>query len=290
MKLLITGASSTLAARLVTLLLVRGPFSFRLLVHRAEVKIKACETVFGDMNDPESLDRACQGMDGVLHLAALTHSCDSAEYFRVNLEGTQNLIKACRKNNVKRLVFISSAAASPDAGAYGLSKLQSEDLICSSGLEWMILRPSEVYGPQMKEGIGTLISWVKKLKVIPVIGDGSYCLSPVHIDDVVDAMAQVVSKPDLINQKLNLCGPEMIPFDALIDRLSKYMGVRRHKIYIPLWIARLGVSATSFLQLSSFTPDQISRMLCRKDQSISQTSALISYSPRKLEMGLSEYL
>ena len=290
MKLLITGASSVLASRLVAVLLERGKFSLRLLEHRSLARIESCETISGDMTDPESLDRACQGMDGVLHLAALTHSCNNAEYFRVNREGTQNLINACKRKNVRRFVFISSVAASEDGGAYGLSKLESEDRVCESGLQWIILRPSEVYGPQMKEGIGELISWVKNLKFIPVVGDGSYCMSPVYIDDVVEAIAQIVMNPDLINQKLNLCGPEIIPFREVIDRLSRFLEVRRNKIFIPVWIARLGVSLASLMKLGSFTPDQIPRLLCRKDQDISQTATVISYSPRKLEEGLREYL
>ena len=290
MKILITGASSILASRLVALLLESGKFSLRLLEHRSVASIESCETISGDITDPESLDRACQGMDGVLHLAALTHSCNNAEYFRVNREGTQNLINACKRKNVRRFVFISSVAASEDGGAYGLSKLESEDRVCESGLQWIILRPSEVYGPQMKEGIGELISWVKNLKFIPVVGDGSYCMSPVYIDDVVEAIAQIVMDPDLINQKLNLCGPEIIPFREVIDRLSRFLEVRRNKIFIPIWIAKLGVSLASLMKLGSFTPDQIPRLLCRKDQDISQTATLIPYSPRKLEEGLREYL
>ena len=74
MKILITGASSILASRLVALLLESGKFSLRLLEHRSVASIESCETISGDITDPESLDRACQGMDGVLHLAALTHS------------------------------------------------------------------------------------------------------------------------------------------------------------------------------------------------------------------------
>ncbi len=288
-KLLITGASSVLAAGLVALLRERGEFSFRLLVHRAPVTTESCETVFGDLNDPESLDRACQGMDTVVHLAALTHSCDTAKYFRVNREGTRNLINACKKNAVQRFVFISSAAASRDGGAYALSKLESEELVCESGLQWIILRPSEVYGPQMKEGIGKLIAWVRNLKIIPVIGEGSYCLSPVYIDDVVEAMARVVLKPSLKNRKLNLCGPEVIPFKEIINRLSRYLQVRRYKIFIPVWIARLGIALASSLKPGSFSPDQIPRLLCSKQLDITEASTLISYCPRKLEEGLAAY-
>lgn len=290
MKLLITGASSALASKLVALLLESDKFSFRLLKHHSEVKIGSCETVSGDMNDVESLARACEGMDGIVHLAALTHSCDEEKYFRVNREGTKNLINACQRSNVRRFIFISSATASADGGAYGLSKLDAEELVCKSGLEWNILRLSEVYGPQMDEGIAKLISWVKNLHVIPVIGNGSYFMSPVYIDDVVEAMAQVVMNPNLASQKLNLCGPEIISFKDMIDRLSRFLKVRRRKIFIPVWIAKLGVLLASRLSLGSFTPDQIPRLLCKKEGDISQTSKLIPYSPRKLEEGLRKYL
>jgi nucleoside-diphosphate-sugar epimerase len=290
MKLLITGASSDLASKLVAVLIDSGKFSISLLEHRSEVRVDSCKTVSGDMNDLGSLDHACQGVDEVLHLAALTHSCNSSEYFKVNRDGTQNLITACKRNNVTRFTFVSSMAACNDSGAYGLSKLEAEELVCKSGLEWNILRPSEVYGPQMKEGIGKLISWVEHLLFIPVIGDGSYCLSPVYIDDVVEAMAQVVMSPDLTSQILNLCGPEMISFKEMIDRLSQFLQVRRHKIFIPISIAKLGVSLASLMKVGSFTPDQIPRLLCSKNQDISQTSTMISYSPRKLEEGLKAYL
>ena len=290
MNLLITGASSALASRLVSLLLESGNFTFRLLENRSPARMDACETVSGNLNDPDSLDRACQKMDGVLHLAALAHSRNDAEYFRVNLEGTQNLINSCKRNAVRRFIYISSVAGSRDGGAYGLSKLESEELIHKSGLQWIILRPSEVYGPQMEEGIGKLIKWVISLKFIPVVGDGSYCMSPVYIDDVVEAMAQVVMNPSLKNQTLNLCGPEKIPFVEVIDQLSKYFKVRRYKIFVPIWVAKLVVALASLFRLGSFTPDQIPRLLCKKDQDISQTSTLISYFPRKLEEGLRDYL
>ena len=290
MRVLITGASSVLACKLVALLLEREKISIRLLEYRSPARMESCETVSGDMDDPESLNRACQGVDEVLHLAALTHSSNDSEYFKVNREGTQNLIDACKKNNVRRFIFISSMAAKKNGGAYGLSKLASEALVIESGLQWVILRPAEVYGPKMNEGIGQLITWVKKFKIIPVIGDGSYSLSPVYIDDVVEAMARVMNNPDLINQKFDLCGPELIPFRTLIDRLARYLGVRRNKIFIPVWVAKLGVLLASLMKVGSFTPDQIPRLICGKDRDATQNTILTSYSPRKFEDGLREYL
>jgi hypothetical protein len=107
---------------------------------------------------------------------------------------------------------------------------------------------------------------------------------------VVGAMAQVVMNSKLINQKLNLCGPEKIPFEEVIDRLVKCLGCPGHKVYIPVWLAKWGVSLASLIKIGSFIPDQIPRLLCSKNLDISKTSALISYFPRKLEEGLRRYL
>ena len=62
---------------------------------------RATEWVQGDVNDPETLVRACEGADPVLHMAAVTHARRTADYFRVNITGTANLIDAARRAGVR---------------------------------------------------------------------------------------------------------------------------------------------------------------------------------------------
>ena len=201
MNLLITGASSTLGKNLASELLKIGKFSIRLLEHHSSVSNEHCEVFKGDLQNIDNLINACAGMDTVIHLAALTHSQSSKAYFNVNVAGTENLLTACQKHNVRRFIFVSSSAASKKGGEYGVSKLRCEERVQNSSLDWVILRPSEIYGPNMEEGIGKLISWIKKFPVIPVIGDGSYFLSPVYVDDIVHVMVKII-KNDLKNRIL----------------------------------------------------------------------------------------
>ena len=237
MKILITGASSTLGKILTVKLLKKKQLSIRLLEHRSPVCRENCEIFQGDLQVINSLGRACSEVDTVVHLAALTHSSSGKEYFQINEEGTKNLIAACRKNNVRRFIFVSSAAASEEGGDYGLSKLRCEEWVRKSGFDWVILRPSEVYGMKMEEGIGKLVAWVEKYPIIPVIGDGSCFLSPVSVDDVVKVMVEILRDDSIKKETLNLCGPEKMTMNELIDRLAEIQ-----KVQIKKYFYRFGLS------------------------------------------------
>jgi nucleoside-diphosphate-sugar epimerase len=287
MKILITGASSTLGNNLTSELLKTEQFSIRLLKHKSSVRIENCEVFQGDIQDIDSLTKACSDIDTVVHLAAITHSSSGKAYFEINEDGTKSLIAACKEKNVRRFVFVSSAAASEEGGDYGVSKLRCEELVRKSGLDWVILRPSEVYGVKMEEGIGKLIAWVEKFPIIPVIGDGSYFLSPVSVDDVVQVIAEILRDDSVKRETLNLCGPEKMTMTELIDRLARIQKVKVRKIFLPIWFVRLGITVLSIFNSSLAFSDQIPRLLCRKDQSIDKTQAIIAYNPRKIEEVLS---
>ena len=285
MKILITGASSTLGKNLTVKLLKTKQFLIRLLEHRLPVCRENCEVFQGDLQVIDSLGRACSQVDTVVHLAALTHSSSEKEYFEINEKGTKNLIAACKKNNVRRFIFVSSVAASEEGGDYGVSKLRCEEWVSKSGLDWVILRPSEVYGMKMEEGIGKLVTWVEKFPIIPVIGDGSYFLSPVSVDDVVKVMMEILRDDSIKKETLNLCGPEKMTMNELIDRLAEIQKVQIKKIFLPIWFVRLGIGVLSFFKSSLAFSDQIPRLLCRKDQSIDKTQEIVSYNPKKIEEG-----
>jgi nucleoside-diphosphate-sugar epimerase len=286
MKILITGASSTLGKNLTSELLKTGQFSIRLLEHRSPVLKESCEVFQGSLHGIDSLSKACSEVSTVFHLAALTHSSSGKAYFEINEEGTKNLIAACKKNNVRRFILVSSAAASEEGGDYGVSKLRCEELVKKSGIDWVILRPSEVYGVNMHEGIGKLVAWVKKFPIIPVIGDGSYFLSPVSVNDVVQVMVEILRNDSINNETLDLCGPEKMTMNELIDRLARIQKVKRKKIFLPIWLVKVGIGILSIFKSSFAFSDQIPRLLFRKDQSIDKTQAIVSYNPKKIEEGL----
>ncbi|MBL7020632.1 MAG: NAD-dependent epimerase/dehydratase family protein [Nitrospinaceae bacterium] len=289
MNILLTGASSGLGVALIRRLSNSPDLEIKAMVHRSLVNIDGCEARQGDLDKPELLARAVDGIDTVIHMAALTSSAQESEYFRTNVAGTQNLVDACVLAGVKRIIHISSRAASLDGGGYSRSKLEAEECVKKSGLQWLILRPSEVYGQGTGDTINRLIHWVRRYPLVPVIGTGQARLSPVYIDDLVSVIERLIFDGVLTSETILLAGPEDLTFDELVDRIAGYFGVRRFKLHLPAGLVKFAATVLSGMGMKILVPDQIPRLLCSKDQDISKTSALISYSPRKLEEGMAEY-
>jgi NADH dehydrogenase len=219
-------------------------------------------------------------------MAALTKSTRESDYFEVNVRGTRNLIDACLERRVKKIIYISSSSASLNGGGYSQSKLEAEQSIKKSGMKWLILRPSEVYGQRVGDSINRLIRWIQRYIFVPVIGAGTCKLSPVFIDDVVPAMALAIFNEELENETIVLAGPEELTYDDLVDRIATYFGVKRFKLYLPAGLIRFGITVMPKLGMDILVPDQISRLLCDKSFRIDLAKEKLDYSPRSLEEGI----
>lgn len=164
----------------------------------------------GDIRDTDLLNDAMKGMDGVIHLAAmwLLHCKDYPRTaFHVNIEGTFNVLEACVKNNIKRLVYSSSASVYGDAvevpmtekhpfdnrNFYGATKIAGEAM-CRAyydryGLEYVGLRYMNVFGPHQDQTAaytGVIPIMLNKIddKEQPVInGDGSQAYDFIDAED-----------------------------------------------------------------------------------------------------------
>ena len=165
----------------------------------------------GDICQPDILDAAMQGADYVIHLAALwllqCHEYPRAA-FDVNVAGTFNVLEACVKNKVKKLVYSSSASVYGDAVElpmtedhvynnrtfYGATKIAGEHM-CRAfyeryGLDYAGLRYMNVYGPR-QDYQGTYVAVMMKIldridagKQPIVYGDGSQSYDFVYVEDV----------------------------------------------------------------------------------------------------------
>ena len=281
-SLLVTGASSEMGGALIRQLLNNAGLKIRAMVHRSLVNVPGCEIRPGDLKNSGSLVRALSGVDTVVHMAASTKTHRESDYFETNVRGTQNLIDACLGSGVKKIIYISSLAASLSGGGYSRSKLEAEQCIKRSGMKWIILRPSEVYG-QRAGPINRLISWIQRCIFVPVIGSGQSKLSPVFIDDVVSTIALSIFNKEVESETIVLAGPEELTYDDLVDRIAIYFGVKRFKLHLPADLIKFGATVMSGLGINTLVPDQIPRLLCEKSYGIDLAREKLDYSPRSLE-------
>lgn len=168
----------------------------------------------GDILHPDILDAAMQGQDAVIHLAALwllhCHEYPQSA-FEVNIRGTFNVLEACRRHRIRRLVYSSSASVYGDAVTeimtedhpynnwtfYGATKIAGEHMLKAYhkryGLQGVGLRYMNVYGPR-QDYRGAYIAVMMKIldgvdrnQQPKVFGDGSQAYDFVHVADVARA-------------------------------------------------------------------------------------------------------
>lgn len=248
MKILVTGAGGFIGLRLLKRLLSDGHDVVAMVrVVRGELKLPRAglTVVTGDMTDSASLDRATAGCDVVVHLANATSVTDWARARAVNVDGTRALIAACQRAGVNRLVFTSTISALREhRGPYGQTKLEAEVIVRQSGLPFVILRPSLVYGGHDVGLVSNLVAYLRGLPFMPVIGDGKIELDPVHLDDVNEVISQCLTRDDVLGKAYDVLGPDRVTFNGFLDKLSAEIGIKKPYLYLPggpmLLAARVG--------------------------------------------------
>ncbi|WP_437777436.1 NAD-dependent epimerase/dehydratase family protein [Sorangium sp. So ce1097] len=209
MKVLVTGASGFLGSHVAEQLVQEGHGVVALVRRSSSTKflssLRGVELAYGAIEDAESVRRAVvdAGVDAIVHSAGLVKARDEAEFFRVNVGGTRNMLDAAKAApSLKRFVFVSSLAAigpsldgrpvAPDARPapvtrYGRSKLEAERLVLAEkdALPVVVLRPPMIYGPRDQESFAFFQSVARRF--LPMLGDGRNTLSVIYASDAAAA-------------------------------------------------------------------------------------------------------
>ncbi len=199
-RLALTGATGFVGSTALDEALAQG-HDLRALTRRPQPDRDSVTWVEGTLNDAQTLESLCEGMDAVIHVAGLTNTPDPAEFERANVVGTANMIAAARAVGVERFVFVSSLSArEPDLSAYGASKARAEELVQDSGLIWTIVRPPAVYGPRDVDMFELFRS--AKMGLVPLPPGGGTSL--IHAQDLAKLLIALADThgPKLLFQKV----------------------------------------------------------------------------------------
>ena len=199
------------------------------------------EVVFGDIGDRILLQRAMKDCSAVIHAAAVLESSDKNRMEEVNVDGTKNTVEAAIVNNIKKFIFISSLDVLLEPrNDYAESKLKAEKIVNDSSISsFFILRPSIIYGGGDNKNISTIIDMVRKFLIVPIIGRGTFRWQPVYVEDLAELIVNIVQNEGSGRNLINFTGPSTISFTEMVDVISEELGVKRHKIYIPLSIMKI---------------------------------------------------
>jgi nucleoside-diphosphate-sugar epimerase len=255
----VTGGSSQLGQHVLRNLMSR--MRILAVVHRHKIDVPGAEIelLHGGLEETVRNPTTLQRAQVVLHLAAVTHSDDPSEYLRVNAELTKQLVSVCGPS--QHFVYVSTVCAHPDGGPYGKSKWLAEETVRSSGLNYTIIRPAEIYGSKGDEGIDALIALARKVHVLPDFRHrGSIEYAPISAQEAGCFIAEATVYRRYTGQTYTLCADHSCVAPEMARGLRNSV---RPLFVVPVPIMMLRLAKAVGLPLP-FRRDQIDRLVLPK--------------------------
>jgi uncharacterized protein YbjT (DUF2867 family) len=264
MTVLVTGATGFVGPHVVHALRARER-PVRALVREpsktSRLTAWGVELARGDVTDPSSLRSAVAGVDTVIHLVAII-SGKPGDFERIMAQGTRDLVAAAQEAGVRRFILASALGldeSTKDAVPYYRAKWAMETAVKESGLEYVIFRPSFVFG---KDGgaLPTFVRLARLAPVTPVVGSGAQRLQPIWVEDVAEYFARAVDEPAVANRTFEVGGPDAPTWNEFWDLLKRTLGARRPSIHVPVGFMKLPATLLERLPGAPVTRDQLTML------------------------------
>lgn len=267
MRVLVTGGTGLIGRHAVARLQARG-HAVRVLSRRACPDVPLLrglpvEFVQGDVRDPTTLDAACAGCDAVV----LSHQFPrfpvenqrrNETFDAVDRQGTTHCVQAAQANGVRRLVYVSgSALSAPNPDHPGIrAKRAAEQAVLSSGISAVSLRVNVVYAADDPR-FARYARWAQRLPFVVVLGDGRNRCAPIAVEDVAEAIASAVERPE-VTGVLSVCGPQEVSWRQFLQRVGEAAaGAPRCAVHIPRWALWLAGALGERLPRPLFSRDAV---------------------------------
>jgi uncharacterized protein YbjT (DUF2867 family) len=218
--------------------LIRDPAKAALALGQLPVEFRV-----GDVRDASALRGSLNGCGAVVHLAAIAIEKKTEKYVETNTAATERLISAARAENVERIVFMSqNGADSRSKHPFLHSKGVAQDSIRTSGLQWTVLRPSVIFGPEDEfvNVLGRLIRLSPRF--FPLPNGGAARFQPIAVDDVARVVRLSLEKKETVRQSYDLGGPAALSLRDMTERILVAMGTTRTLVSVPIKVLRPIVS------------------------------------------------
>jgi len=250
----LTGATGYTGARLLESLRQRGDEVDVLVRPRStstRVQALARRVVEGDLRDKDAAARLLEGVDSVVHVAAVYRTAGHPDsYYReVNVGGTERLLEAAARSGVRRFVHTSTVGvhghvAHPPADetaplapgdVYQATKAEAETLALDfhrrRSVPVTVVRPGAIYGP----GETRLLKLFRAIARgrYAIVGDGRSYYHPVFIDDLVQGFLLALDRPEAVGEAFLICGPAYLTQAELASLVARHTGGRVLPFRIP---------------------------------------------------------
>ena len=269
-RLLLTGATGFVGSAIQKRIVADGSYDLTIAVRNVNEQSDAVRIVkVDDLTTSTDWSDALKSVDVVVHTAARVHVMDDkstdplTEFRKVNVEGTLNLARQAADSGVKRFIFISSIKVNGEGtkigkpytegskpnptDPYGISKYEAEQgllkLAKTTPLEVVIIRPTLVYGENVKGNFHSLMKWTYKGIPLPIGGIKKNLRSLVYVDNLVDFIITCIEHKDAKNEVFLISDNDDISTAGLLEEISKGLGVKNKAVNIPVEFINTAASA-----------------------------------------------
>jgi nucleoside-diphosphate-sugar epimerase len=255
LKVLVTGGAGFLGQHLVAALQERGD-AVRVIdrpsPNTERLAEQGVEFYAGDICQPASLTDPMQGVDAVVHLAALSSVwAPMEEYHAINVTGTENVCRAALTAGVERLIHISSWTVygmgikhpadedfplTPLNEPYSVTKALGDRLvqrmILEDGLPATIIRPDTIFGPGDSVHVGRMSDRLRAGRTI-IVGSGRNAMPFVYVADIVQGLLLALDRPEAVGQAYNIGNDQPLTQEQLLRAIAEEIGVPPPRLHVP---------------------------------------------------------
>jgi uncharacterized protein YbjT (DUF2867 family) len=202
-----------------------------------------------------------RGIDLVINAVGIVRETNFGTFETIHVRAPSALFDACVVAGVQRVIQISALGADADARSkYHLSKRRADEHLAGLPLAWTIVQPSLVYGPDGASA--KLFTALACLPYIPLVGNGSQLLQPVHIEDVTSGICTLIDEDLGQRTIIPFVGSAPITLREYLATLRRSLGLGRARyIRVPIKVMRLTARVTELLPRSLLNAETLEMLL-----------------------------
>lgn len=231
------------------------------------------------------------GADGVVNAISLYAEHGGDTFHSVHVEAAARIARVARRAGIKRFVHLSGIGADPASPSpYIRNRGEGEAAVQAAFPGAVVIRPAVMFAKD-DAFLTTILSLLRILPAYPLFGDGRMRLQPVYVDDVAEAIAQVLRQTQRPYPIYELAGPRIYSYEELLRTIARTAGLRPMLVRIPFafWSAAAGLA--EILPHPPLTRNQVELMQIDTTASGSRPGfGLVGISPRSLEEELKAML
>ncbi len=287
MRILVTGATGFIGSAIAAALRKNG-HDVVVCEHRTgnQRLLSGVETVAVDyMRDltAEAWLPRLTGVNVVINAVGILRESAQATFAELHHLAPCALFQACEQSGVSRVIQISALGA--DEGAvsrYHRTKQAADDVLRASRLDWTIVQPSVGFG---QRGASTrLFLRLASLPVIPLVGRGEQRLQPIHIDDLVAFIVNLIERGLAVKQTIVAVGPEAVTMRTMLNHYRQLLGLGKAlTVPVPLALIRLAARVGDVLKSGALSTETLHMLLNGNTGSVQTAHEILGYLPRTLK-------